>query len=98
MTKDLYAEFTVKAGHEARVAELMTEMTPRVRAEPGNVAFLPYNLARDPRKWFVLEIYADEAAFHTHLSAPFGAVFNDEIGEHIEENATQLTMLTRFAP
>ena len=36
MTKTLYAEFTVKPGSEARVAEIMLELTRHVRREPGN--------------------------------------------------------------
>ena len=31
MTKTLYAEFTVKPGSEARVAEMMLELTRHVR-------------------------------------------------------------------
>jgi len=34
MTKTLYAEFTVKPGHEARVAEMMAALTTDVRNEP----------------------------------------------------------------
>ena len=37
MSKTLYAEFTVKPGSEARVAEMMLELTRKVRQEPGNV-------------------------------------------------------------
>lgn len=42
MTKTLCAEFTVKPGCEASVAEMMRELTEHVRAEPGNVVFWPY--------------------------------------------------------
>ena len=46
MTKTLYAEFTVKPGSEARVAEMMPELTQHVRQEPGNELFLPYTRGR----------------------------------------------------
>lgn len=49
MTKSLYAEFTVKAGSEARVAEMMLELARHVRNEPGNELFLPYTREENTR-------------------------------------------------
>lgn len=46
MTKTLYAEFTVKPGHEARVAEMTATLTTHVRNEPGNLLFNAYTRAR----------------------------------------------------
>jgi quinol monooxygenase YgiN len=63
MTKTLYAEFTVKPGSEARVAEMMRELTEQVRSEPGNQLFLPYTRESNPREYFVFEVYEDAAAF-----------------------------------
>ncbi|RFA15075.1 hypothetical protein B7R22_07000 [Subtercola boreus] len=96
MTVDLYAEFTVHDGHEDRVATMMHELTKNVRAEPGNLLFLPYTLATNPRQYFVLERYTDDAAFHEHLAAPYGSAFNNEIGTHITTETTNLTSLTDF--
>ena len=58
MSKTLYAEFTVKPGSEARVAEMMLELTRHVRQEPGNELFLPYTREENPRDYFVFEVYA----------------------------------------
>ncbi|WP_159612482.1 putative quinol monooxygenase [Glutamicibacter sp. JC586] len=91
--RTLYAEFTVKEGHEARVAEMMNELAARVRQEPGNVMFLPYVREENPREYFVFEIYADEQAFQDHISADYGAVFNNELTEHIEGEGSELTWL-----
>lgn len=91
--KTLYAEFTVKEGHEARVAEMMNELATRVRQEPGNLMFLPYVREENPREYFVFEIYADEQAFQDHISADYGAVFNNELTEHIEGEGSELTWL-----
>jgi quinol monooxygenase YgiN len=41
MPKTLYAEFTVTPGNEARVTEMMRELTAQVRQEPGNLVFEP---------------------------------------------------------
>lgn len=97
MTKTLYAEFTVKPGSEARVAEMMRELTEKVRSEPGNELFLPYTRESNPREYFVFEVYRDEAAFQEHISADYGAVFNDELVRHIEEDGSVLTWLQPHA-
>jgi len=93
MPKTLYAEFTVKPGHEARVAELMRELTGHVRQEPGNVTFEPYTEEANPNRYFVFEVYADEAAFQAHISADYGARFNAALTELIEGDASELTWL-----
>jgi quinol monooxygenase YgiN len=97
MTKTLYAEFTVKPGSEARVAEMMRELTAKVRSEPGNELFLPYTRESNPREYFVFEVYRDEAAFQEHISADYGAVFNGELVRHIEEDGSVLTWLQPHA-
>ena len=93
MPKTLYAEFTVKPGNEARVAEMMRELTVLVRQEPGNVIFAPYTEEANPNRYFVFEVYEDEAAFEAHISAESGARFNAELAELIEGDASELTWL-----
>jgi quinol monooxygenase YgiN len=93
MSKTLYAEFTVKAGSEARVSEMMKELTQLVRAEAGNELFLPYTREESPREYFVFEVYRDEAAFQQHIKADYGARFNKELAEHIEGEGSELTWL-----
>lgn len=93
MQKILHATFTVKAGHEARVAEMMRELTGHVRREPGNVAFFPYTEESRPRRYFVFEVYRDEQAFQAHITADYGARFNEELAGLIEEEASVLTWL-----
>ena len=94
MTKTLYAEFTVKPGCEERVAQTMRELTLHVRQEPGNVLFNPYVRETNPREYFVFEIYRDEDAFQSHISADYGARFNAELGDLIEGDGSALTWLT----
>jgi quinol monooxygenase YgiN len=93
MIKTLYAEFTVKPGSESRVAEMMRELTEHVRREPGNQLFMPYTRERNPREYFVFEVYEGDAAFQEHISAAYGARFNAELAEHIEEDGSVLTWL-----
>lgn len=91
----LYAEFTVTAGHEAEVTELVAGLTAQVRAEPGNLTFEPHVERDRPRHWFVYEAYQDEAAFRAHIDADYGAVFNARLNEIIEEDGSELTFLIR---
>ena len=93
MTKTLYAEFTVKPGSEDRVAEMMRQLTIDVRKEPGNQLFLPYTRETNPREYFVFEVYEDDAAFQEHISADYGARFNGELADLIEEDGSVLTWL-----
>ncbi|MGK3955604.1 putative quinol monooxygenase [Arthrobacter sp. R4] len=93
MTKTLYAEFTVKPGSENRVAEMMRQLTAEVRREPGNQLFLPYTRETNPREYFVFEVYEDDAAFQEHISADYGARFNGELADLIEEDGSVLTWL-----
>ena len=93
MPRTLYAEFTVVPGNEARVAEMMRELTELVRAEPGNLVFDPYTEEANPNRYFVFEVYADDAAFEAHMSADYGARFNAELTTLIVEDASQLTWL-----
>ena len=94
MTVALYAEFTARPGTEHVVSELVRDLTRRVRDEPGNLAFEPFTLQAQPRRWFVYEVYRDEAAFQAHISAEYGARFNSALGPLIEEDGSQLTWLS----
>lgn len=94
MVRALYAEFTALPGREAALAAKVAGLTEAVRAEPGNLAFVAYTLESDPRRWFVYEVYADEAAFRTHLTAPHSAAFNSDLADYIEGAGSALTRLT----
>jgi quinol monooxygenase YgiN len=93
MPKTLYAKFTVTSGNEQRVAEMMRELTAQVRREPGNLAFAPYTEDANPNRYFVFEVYKDDAAFEAHISADYGARFNAELADLIEGDGSELTWL-----
>ena len=97
MPKTLYAEFTVTPGNEPRVAEMMRELTTLVRQEPGNLVFDPYTEEANPNRYFVFEVYKDDAAFERHISADYGARFNAELKHLIEGDASELTWLLPLA-
>jgi quinol monooxygenase YgiN len=93
MTEVLFAEFTVKEGAEQEVARLVAGLTPRVRAEPGNVRFEPNVRRDDPRRYVIYEVYRDRAAFDAHMGAAYGVEFNAAVNPLIEEDGTALTWL-----
>src|SRR3954451_24084965 len=97
MPKTLYAEFTVTPGDEPRVAEMMRKLTALVRQEPGNLVFDPYTEQANPNRYFVFEVYKDDNAFETHISADYGARFNAELKNLIEGDASELTWLRPLA-
>ena len=98
MTWALCAEFTAIPGAEQQVADLVRDFTERVRAEPGNLAFNPHTLVDEPRRWFVYEMYRDEAAFREHLAAEHGAVFNAALEPLVEGGRSRLTMFAEDPP
>jgi quinol monooxygenase YgiN len=91
--KTLYAEFTVKPGGEVRVAEMMRDLTQQVRREPGNLSFNCYTRLERPNEYFVFEVYRDDEAFRSHISADHSRRFNVELASLIEGQASTLTWL-----
>lgn len=67
-----------------------------MRAEEGNLVFDATRLVDDPDRFFVYEVYRDEAAFQAHISAPAGVPFNATLQELIVEPSSQLTFLHRL--
>jgi quinol monooxygenase YgiN len=94
----LYAEFTATPGSESQIEALISGLAEEVRREPGNTEFTVYRERDNPRKFFVFEQYLDEASFETHISADYGAIFNQRLSSLIEEGESQLTWLTRYDP
>jgi quinol monooxygenase YgiN len=72
---------------------MMRELTALVRQEPGNLVFEPYTDEANPNRYFVFEVYQDDAAFERHISADYGARFNAELKNLIEGDASELTWL-----
>lgn len=92
MQRVLYARFTALPEHLDTVGELLAGLAVKVRSEPGNVQFDVW-LEKDTRTYFVYEVYQDEDAFAAHISAEYGAVFNERLGPLIEEPHSMLTWL-----
>lgn len=92
----LHAVFTARPGEGDRVADLLRDFAEKVRAEDGCVVFDATRLADDPDRFFVYEVYRDEAAFQAHLANPAGGPFNAALQQLIVEPASVLTFLRRI--
>ena len=60
------AHWRAKEGKEARLAELIEEITPPSRKEPGNLFYQAHRAPEDPQLFYLYEQYADEAAYSAH--------------------------------
>ena len=60
------ATWRAKAGKEDRMLEVIRELTPATRAEPGNLFYQAQRSLEDPRVFLLYEQYADEAGYQAH--------------------------------
>jgi quinol monooxygenase YgiN len=60
------ATWRAKEGNEDRVLEVIRELTPPSRAEPGNLFFQAQRALDDARVFYLYEQYVDEAGYQTH--------------------------------
>ncbi|MGH3671546.1 MAG: putative quinol monooxygenase [Pseudonocardiaceae bacterium] len=60
------ARYTISAGKQDEVLELLSTLAEASRNEPGNVAFVIYRQFDDDRKIVLLERYTSRDAFAAH--------------------------------
>ena len=60
------AIWTAQEGSEEVVRDVIRELTPLSRAEPGNRFYQAYQDREEPRVFRLFEIYADEDAYKAH--------------------------------
>jgi quinol monooxygenase YgiN len=63
------AKWRAKEGKADRLLEVIEEMTPPSRAEPGNRFYQAQRSAEDPQLFFLYEQYADEAGYEAHMAS-----------------------------
>ena len=49
--------------------EIIRELIPLSRAEPGNLLYLPHRSPEDPRLFYLYEQYVDEAGYEAHMDS-----------------------------
>ncbi|WP_461111028.1 putative quinol monooxygenase [Streptomyces calidiresistens] len=60
------ARWTARTETQEEVAEVLSELSEASRAEPGCLMYRPVRSTDDPRRFVLLECYADEAALARH--------------------------------
>ena len=60
------AKWRAHPGKADRLLEVIQEMTPPSRAEPGCVFYQAQRSEEDPNLFFLYEQYADEAGYEAH--------------------------------
>jgi quinol monooxygenase YgiN len=74
------AQYRVRAGDEAQVANALRNMVAPTRAEPGNVDYQVFRDPRDPSLFVLFERYTDESAFQARLASPhFGTWLKGQV-------------------
>ena len=63
------AKWRAKDGKEDRLLEVIREMTPPSRAEPGNRFYQAQRSLEDPQLFYLYEQYADEAGYQAHMDS-----------------------------
>ena len=63
------AKWRAKAGKADRLLEVIEEMTPPSRAEPGNLFYQAHRSPDDRQLFYLYEQYADEAGYEAHMDS-----------------------------
>jgi quinol monooxygenase YgiN len=63
------AVWTAKLGKEELVRDVIRELTPLSRAEPGCRFYMPYFDSEEPGVFRLFEIYDDEEAYKAHAES-----------------------------
>ena len=85
------AKWRAKEGKADRLAEVIAEMTPPSRAEPGCRFYQAQRSVEDPQLFFLYEQYADEAGYEAHMASEhFTRLVKEEaIPELLEDRARE---------
>lgn len=76
----VFAQYRVRTGAEARVANALRNMVAPTRTEPGNLDYQVFRDSKDPSLFAGFERYADESAFQAHLASPhFGTWLKGQV-------------------
>ncbi|MDX5947922.1 putative quinol monooxygenase [Zymomonas mobilis] len=62
--------------YDDEVEKGLSDLAIQVRAEPGNVTFMPYRNVSESHSYIVYEIYQNETAFLQHVNAHYTRAFN----------------------
>ena len=86
----ILATYVVTPGSEEDVAELLRAYIPMVLTEPGCISFNAYRGADNPRRFVLVEQYADRAAVDAHIaSTHYAEVAANQIRPLLEDRQVE---------
>ena len=78
------ARMTVKEGREAEFIRLARELEEKVNANEPNTLYYRFFRLREPRRFAVMESFADEAAEELHMNSQFLAEYGPPLLDCME--------------
>jgi quinol monooxygenase YgiN len=82
----MVVRFTLKEGHEQAFDDLMATTVAEIRhSEPRTLAYVVHHVEGEPLIRIFYELYADQAAFQHHETAPHILHFAAERPKHLEK-------------
>ena len=91
----LVARLVPRPGKAGALAEVIADLLPQVRAEPGCIAYLAHESRDEPGVIVMIEAWADQAALDAHAAAPAFTGLAVRFGSLLTEPPT-LERLTRL--
>ena len=79
MSITVVARLTAKQGSEKQLEEALRAMIPKVREEPGALAYVLHQPVKNPTVFVFYEVYQDQAALDHHTKTPHMAELQRKI-------------------
>ena len=93
----IIARLTMQEGKETEALEMLRTMAAAVQSEePGALAYFIHHLKDKPLEIVFVEVYADDAAFQTHMQTSHMGTFRSSLGELFDLSQTKIEQLERI--
>ena len=84
------ATLTVKNGQGDALVTAFDSLFPHIEGETGTEHYLLHRSTTDPNRFFVTELYSDQAGFDAHAGSDAFAKFGAGLGDIIESFDLQM--------
>jgi len=88
MAITVVARLIAKPGSEKQLEEALRSMIPKVREEPGALAYVLNQSAKNPGVFVFYEVYKDQAAFDYHTKTPHMAELQSKLPALLDSRPT----------
>ena len=78
------SRMTVKPGREAEFVQVCNRLTAIVRVKEPNLLWFDFFKLREPRRYCVVESFANEADEHHHMNTPYLAELGPKIADCVD--------------